>query len=104
MTTTCLDCEGNVLVSSVARVEVQDTVEKEGKEKGREEARVSEAEEGEQPDIQVEEEEEGREEDEVWVAEGEARREQLVLPGSRESTALYQVIKLSLSLSLYLFF
>ena len=68
--TSCIDSEGNVVVSTVYKAVAKESLEEEegGKEK-----------------------EEADTEKEVWVAEGEARMESLALPGGREATALYQV-------------
>ena len=71
--TSCIDSEGNVVVSTVYKTAMKESLEeKEG-------------------DKEWEEKEEVDTAKEVWVAEGEARKENLVLPGGREATALYQV-------------
>ena len=79
----CIDSEGNVVVATVYKRE--EMAEKES-EQHREEENEFERKEKEKEDIEEDEEKE------VWVAEGEPRRENLVLPGGREATALYQVL------------
>ena len=85
--TSCIDSEGNVVVATVYKreemVNEESAEEKEGKEFGAKEN----------------EEEDNEEKKEVWVVEGEARRENLVLPGGREATALYQVAASLLTIS-----
>lgn len=71
--TSCIDSEGNVVVSTVYKTVMKESLEeKEGEKEWEEMEEVDTAK-------------------EVWVAEGEARKENLVLPGGREATALYQV-------------
>ena len=79
----CIDSEGNVVVATVYKRE--EMVEKES-EQHREEENEFERKENEKEDI-----EEDAEKD-VWGAEGEPSKENLVLPGGREATALYQVL------------
>ena len=73
----CIDSEGNVVVATVYKREETVVKESEEQKEGKE--------------FEVKENEEEYTEKEVWVGEGEARRENLVLPGGREATALYQV-------------
>ena len=76
----CIDSEGNVVVARVYKRE--ETVEKESEQQKEE----FERKENEKEVIEEDEEKE------VWVGEGESRSENLVLPGGREATALYQVL------------
>ena len=78
--TSCIDSEGNVVVATVYKREEMVNEECSAEEKERKEF-------GEKEN----EEEDNEEKKEVWVVEGEASRENLVLPGGREATALYQV-------------
>jgi hypothetical protein len=112
--TTCLDCDGNILVSTVGRLqeregrgereeredvetktflELENMVQKEEEEShGEVEEKIVEEVDCEHADDkEVEPDDDLDENEEVWVADGEVRRERLVLPGSRESIALYQV-------------